>query len=269
MKGMHNQSHACSMKRTVTVSHSKTRQVPEMTKRSSPSHSQPAVHKTDVLQLLLDMPRIGLPPDLDITPLHDAIQDVGNLVVLTLWTKDAAHLHQEHVREHSLGPVQVLLAALDHEVIPVYDDPDPPRGGGRRCTSRHSWAQIDTPPRSEGTPAPTCWQQSAAGRRCTTTLLRPLQRQVYVLLSLDGRTQMGLADVDQHELLHLPLPALGRSLHDEDLHDLQRQGRCVESLAKIDLVLRPEVLCEEPALVDAEVLVDVQPPHFFVLMTAE
>ena len=80
---------------------------------------------------------------------------------------------------------------------------------------------------------------------------------------------MGLADVDQHDLLHLPLPALGRGLHDEDLHDLQRQGRCVESLAIIDLVFRPEVLCDEPALVDAEVLVDVQPPHFFVLMTAE
>ena len=253
----------------MTVSHSKTRHVAEMTKRCTASHTKPAVHKTDVFQLLLDMPLIGLPPDLVITPLHDAIQDVDNLVVLTLWTKDAAHLHQVHVREHSLGPVQVLLAALDHEVIPVNDDPDPPRGGGRKCTSRQSMAQIPPPPRSKGTPAPTCWQKSAAGGRCTTTLLRPLQRRVYVLLSLDGRIQMGLADVDQQDLMHLPLPALGRGLHDEDLHDLQRQGRCVESLAIIDLVLRPEVLCDEPALVDAEVLVDVQPPHFFVLMTAE
>ena len=258
------------MKRTVTVSHSKTGQVAEMTKRCTASHTQPAVHKTDVLQQLLDMPLIGLPPDLVITPLHDSIQDVGNLVVLTLWTKDAPHLHQVHVREHSLGSVQVLLAALDHEVITVYDDPDPPRGGGRRCTSRQSMAQIPPPPRSEGTPAPTCWQQSAAGTRCTTTLLRPLQRQVYVLLSLDGRKQMGfVVGRGLHDLPHLPLPALGRGLHDEDLHDLQRQGRCVESLAIIDLVFRPEVLCDEPALVDAEVLVDVQTPHFFVLMTAE
>ena len=76
---------------------------------------------------------------------------------------------------------------------------------------------------------------------------------------------MGLADVAQHDLPHLLLPALGRGLHDEDLHHIQRQGRCVESLAIIDLVLRPEVLCDEPALVDAEVLVDVQPPYLFFL----
>ena len=92
---------------------------------------------------------------------------------------------------------------------------------------------------------------------CTLPSLRPLRRQVFVLLTLDGRIQMGLADVDQHDLPHLSLPALGRGLHDEELHDLQRRGRGVESLAVVDLVLRPEILCDEPAPVDAEALVDV------------
>ena len=36
-------------------------------------------------------------------------------------------------------------------------------------------------------------------------------------------------------------------MHDEELHDLQRRGRGVESLAFVDLVLRPEILCDEPA----------------------
>ena len=87
---------------------------------------------------------------------------------------------------------------------------------------------------------------------------------------------MGLADVDQQDLPHLSLPALGRGLHDEELHDLQRRGRGVESVAVVDTVLRPEILCDEPALVDAEALVDVHPPlldrlfpsHFDALLDA-
>ena len=72
---------------------------------------------------------------------------------------------------------------------------------------------------------------------------------------------MGLADVDQHDLPHLSLPALGRGLHDEELHDLQRRGRGAEPLAVVDLVLRSKILCDEPTLVEAEALVDVHPPH--------
>ena len=51
-------------------------------------------------------------------PLHDTVQDAGNLAVLMFRAKDAPHLHQVLLREHSLGPVQILLAALDHEDIP-------------------------------------------------------------------------------------------------------------------------------------------------------